>query len=253
MTGSSLMLAEMVLPAVPYVVSQFGLLPGLALWTEQSSLVWRVTGQAAVSIVSLGVSIVSEIITARLLASSESFPLSTPSANLRRLFSAKERSNFLPSIFTASRLLIRLIPTAATALLQWYMPNQHPMLSSQFDDSPSVMLAVTLGTALLSIPFSVMSERLDVQRAASSTDGTTANRFAKEMAQMAVKLRPEHYRNLQDGYRSIIAEEGYATLFKGWPFEVTCALMTAASQYYVAGQHAAFRAGQTSAALAKSA
>lgn len=165
----------------------------------------------------------------RTLAVPHSTPIVSPLSNLRLLLTADERAHPFRSLWTPSRIIASFLPTLIAPLSATFLL---PTALSYFGEERGLLVYLA-SQLLLAVgvrtPLAVLACRLNAQR----TGGTGAAIVHEKGAETAavegvVQIRPTPYRNLLDCAQTIIAEEGWYALWRGWPLELLLALRTSA-------------------------
>merc|ERR1711939_1176487 len=140
-----------------------------------------------------------EILSVRALVTPHAIPLVSPFSNLRLLLTADERSHPFRCLYTPSRFLASFLPTLL---------------------APQLVLAIGVRT-----PLAVIAARLHAQRQ-GGTGAAIVHQKGEESATTdgVVQTRPTPYANLLDCARTIVREEGWSALWRGWPLEAILAL-----------------------------
>jgi hypothetical protein len=165
-----------------------------------------------------------EILAVRTLATPHSTPVISPMSNLRLLLTADERSHPFRCLWTPSRIIASFLPTLIAPLSAALILPQALKLGEQ-----QGLLVFLLSQLLLAVgmrtPLAVLAARLNAQRT-GGTGAAIVHEKGQENAAVEgiIQIRPTPYRNLWDCAQTIIAEEGWYALWRGWPLELLLAL-----------------------------
>jgi hypothetical protein len=163
-----------------------------------------------------------EILAVRSLATPHTTPLISPISNLRLLLTADERASPL-RLWTPSRIIASFIPTILAPLSTALILPQCLKLGER--DGLLAFLATQILIAVgIRTPFAVLAARLNAQRY-GGTGAAIVHQKGEASAEIegVVQIRPTPYRNLIDCARTIIREEGWWALWRGWPLELVLA------------------------------
>lgn len=169
-----------------------------------------------------------EIIAIRTLAVPHSTPIISPLSNLRLLLTADERSHPFKCLWTPSRILASFLPTILAPLSAALILPQAMKLGEQ-----QGLLIYLISQLILAIgirtPLAVLAARLNAQRT-GGTGAAIVHEKGEEKAEVEgiVQVRPTPYKNLWDCAKTIVAEEGWYALWRGWPLEFLLALRSTA-------------------------
>ena len=161
-----------------------------------------------------------EILAVRTLATPHLLPITTPISNLRLLLTSDERSHPFRSLWTPSRFIASFIPPlSAVFLLPQFL---------RFGEQNGLIAYLVSQIAiagLIRTPLAVLAARLNAQRS-GGTGAAIVHQKGEESAEVegVVQVRPTPYRNILDAAQTMVAEEGWYSLWRGWPLEVLLAI-----------------------------
>lgn len=169
-----------------------------------------------------------EILAIRTLAVPHSTPIISPLSNLRLLLTADERSHPFRSLWTPSRILASFLPTIIGPLSAALILPQAMKLGEQQGLLVYLISQLILAVGLRT-PLAVLAARLNAQRT-GGTGAAIVHQKGEENAAVEgiIQVRPTPYRNLWDCAKTIVAEEGWYALWRGWPLELLLALRSTA-------------------------
>ena len=165
-----------------------------------------------------------EILAVRALSTPHTIPIVSPADNLRILFTAEERSHPLRAIYTPSRFLASFLPTLIAPLSAAYLLPQ--LLKLGQTEGLMAFLASQIVLAVgLRTPLAVLAARLNAQRL-GGTVAAIEHRKGDEAPGLEgiIQIRPTPYKNIIDAAQTIVREEGWTALWRGWPLEAVLAL-----------------------------
>ena len=165
-----------------------------------------------------------EILAVRTLSTPHLFSITTPRTTLRLLLTADERSHPLRSLYTPSRFIASFIPTILSPLSAIFLLPQFLKLGEQNGLIAYLVSQIAIA-GLIRTPLAVLAARLNAQRA-GGTGAAIVHEKGQESAELegVVQVRPTPYRNILDAVRTMVAEEGWYSLWRGWPLEVLLAI-----------------------------
>lgn len=165
-----------------------------------------------------------EILSVRALATPHAIPVISPVSNLRLLLTADERSHPFRCLYTPSRFLASFLPTLIAPLSALFILPQCLKLGDR--DGLLAFLAAQIALAIgVRTPLAVIAARLHAQRH-GGTGAAIVHKKGEESATTdgVVHIRPTPYSNIFDCARTIVREEGWMALWRGWPLEAILAL-----------------------------
>ena len=166
-----------------------------------------------------------EIFSVRVLASPHLVRITSPMSNLRLLLTADERSHPLSTLYTPSRFLASFLPTIIAPLSTLFLlPTLLDRLGEQ-NGLIAYLISQVAIAGLIRTPLAVLAARLNAQRT-GGTGGAIVHEKGEETAspEGVVQVRSKPYRNIWDAAKTIMAEEGWYSLWRGWPLEVALAI-----------------------------
>jgi len=165
-----------------------------------------------------------EILAVRTLSTPHLFSITTPRTTLRLLLTADERSHPLRSLYTPSRFIASFIPTILSPLSAIFLLPQFLKLGEQNGLIAYLVSQIAIA-GLIRTPLAVLAARLNAQRT-GGTGAAIVHEKGQESAELegVVQVRPTPYRNILDAVRTMVAEEGWYSLWRGWPLEVLLAI-----------------------------
>lgn len=165
-----------------------------------------------------------EILAVRTLATPHLLPITTPMSNLRLLLTSDERSHPFRSLWTPSRFIASFIPTVLSPLSAVFLLPQFLKLGEQNGLIAYLVSQIAIA-GLIRTPLAVLAARLNAQRS-GGTGAAIVHQKGEESAEVegVVQVRPTPYRNILDAAKTMVAEEGWYSLWRGWPLEVLLAI-----------------------------
>lgn len=171
-----------------------------------------------------------EILAVRTLAVPHSTPIISPMSNLRLLLTADERSHPL-CLWTPSRILASFIPTILAPLSAAFILPLAMKLSGGNENQGLLLYLISQLILAVGVrtPLAVLAARLNAQRT-GGTGAAIVHEKGEEKAEVEgiIQIRPTPYKNLWDCAKTIVAEEGWYALWRGWPLELLLALRSTA-------------------------
>ena len=165
-----------------------------------------------------------EILAVRSLATPHSTPIISPISNLRLLLTSDERTHPFKCLYTPSRFLASFLPTLIAPFSAVFLLPQCLKLGEQQGLIAFLVSQVILAAGLRT-PLAVLAARLNAQRS-GGTGAAIVHQKGEDGAAIegVIQTRANPYRNLYDCVNTIIEEEGWGALWRGWPLEVLLAL-----------------------------
>lgn len=182
------------------------------------------TAQLGWQVLTTLVTLPFEILAVRTLATPHLLSMMAPISNLRLLLTADERSHPLRSLYTPSRFVASFIPTILSPLSAVFLLPQFLKLGEQNGLIAYLVSQIAIA-GLIRTPLAVLAARLNAQRL-GGTGAAIVHQKGEESAELegVIQIRPTPYRNIIDAARTMIAEEGWYSLWRGWPLEVLLAI-----------------------------
>lgn len=153
--------------------------------------------------------------------------------NPRRLLTSDELSNPFGNLYTTSRLLALFIPDVAMGLVEIFESNCWRL---GVNGRLAYIAARCLTEIIVIIPFDVLLNRL----MAGASDGTYSTQVLVRVGILGygkdnntLQKRSAPYKNLLDCATSIVNEEGWSALLRGWQFGVIGELIVGLAGEYL--------------------
>ena len=218
--GSALVLAQSAATVIPFGIYGFIIQPYLPAGFLAYFATKPIFSSLPATIVASLVALPFEVASARMFASTRSFSIWTPLQNIQALFTRSERKRPLKNLYTLSRLATVILPAVSATIA---MAGIAKIASTYPKEQRWLVNAVgRIALSLLAVPFDLLALRLSMQ----SDHATITNEKEVQIAEEAsVVIRKEPYRNLWDCVTRVIQEEGWSTLWRGWPVDVGTVVM----------------------------
>ena len=152
------------------------------------------------------------------MASSRPFSAFSPLANIQRLFTPAERNQPLRHLYTPARILAQVIPAFVSGIVTLAITKA--ALSYPVEQRWVVKLVGQIAASLLvAVPFDVLALRLNAQRR-DETSTSIPDKANEADAETSVSVRKESYAGLWETLQTIVREEGWSALWRGWPADI---------------------------------